>query len=100
MNNNKNNDGGLTDENNMLSIRLSIASAFMSLWIKAYDALLHHGINVRSLKEYRDSALLDAALRGDLETGQSGILEWIKRVEHGVSASIKRKAFKEIKDAE
>lgn len=77
-----------------LSIRLSLASAWVSLWRKAYDALLHHGINVRSTKEFQNTELLDAALEAkDIREGQVHVLEYLKRVESGLNAAVRRKAM-------
>lgn len=77
-----------------LSIRLQLAGAWISVWRKAYDALLHHGINVRSTKEWKETALLDAALEAkDIREGQSSILEYLRRVESGLVAAVRRKGL-------
>lgn len=77
-----------------LSVRLSLAGAWISVWRKAYDALLHHGINIRSTKEWKDTALLDAALEAkDIREGQSSILEYLRRLESGLVAAVRRKGL-------
>lgn len=80
----------------LLSVRLQLAHAFTSMWLRAYDALLSYSINVRDLKEYKDTSLLDRGLAGDLETGRGLILEYIKRVESGIAAAIRRKQMRQV----
>ena len=38
-----------------LSIRLSLAQAWVHFWQLAFDALLHYGVNFRETKEYKDT---------------------------------------------
>ena len=84
-----------------LSIRLQLAGAWISLWRRAYDALLHHGINVRTTKEFKDTSLLDAALEAkDIREGQGSILEYLKRVESGLNAAVRRKGLFKITQEE
>lgn len=91
--------GDDASQNEELSIRLSLAGGWISLWRKAYDALLHHGVNVRTTKEFKDTALLDAALEAkDIREGQVSILEYLKRVESGLNAAVRRKALFKVTD--
>ncbi len=84
-------------ENRLLSVKLNIAHAFISMWLRAYDALLSHQVNVRDLPEYRDQKLLDEGLgKGDLEQGRNKVLEYIKRVESGIMAAIRRKSMRRV----
>lgn len=88
-------DGNREEE---LSIRLSLAQAWVHLWRKAFDALLHHGVNVRDTPEYKDDRLIDEAMAsGNIRAGQSKYLEYLKRVGSGIDAAIHRKGFKRIK---
>jgi hypothetical protein len=82
--------------NRLLTIRLALAQAFHSMWIRAYDALLHHQVNVRDLPEYKDSKLLDKALESDLEKGQGLIVDYLKKVESGINAAVRRKSFRKV----
>lgn len=77
-----------------LAVRLSLAQAALRLWEHAYDALLHHGVNFRTLPEYHDTTYLDAARKGSVTEGQSNILRWIERLTSGIHAAVRRKAFK------
>lgn len=87
----------LQDKNAKLTIRLTLASAFHTMWVKAFDALLHHGVNVRSIPEYNDHARLDRALEVGVEhDGGSRVMDYIKRVENGLRAAIARKGFKQV----
>lgn len=87
----------LVTENATLATKLTIASAFQSMWIKAYDALLHHGINMRDLPEYHDNAALERALEVGIETeGGSRVLDYIKRVANAIDARVRRKGFREV----
>lgn len=96
-NDNKNNADTLATENRILSVRLNLAQAFTSMWLRAYDALLSHSINVRDLNEYKDTTLLDRGLKeGSLEEGRGSILEYIKRVESGIVAAIRRKTMRKV----
>ena len=90
----KNNKDPLVEENRVLSVRVSLGQSFLTMWMTAYDALLSHNINVRDLKEYKDTSLLDAGMaQGSLEDGRGSILEYIKRVESGIVAAIRRKTM-------
>jgi hypothetical protein len=90
---NKNNNNDVR----ILSVRLNLAQAFISMWMRAYDALLHHQVNVRDLPEYKNDALLDEGLKhGSLEQGRNSILEYIKRVENGIAAAVRRKGFRKV----
>lgn len=82
--------------NRILSIRLRLSIAFHTMWIKAFDALLQHQVNVRSLPAYKDSTMLDRALDGDVAAGESSIMEYIKRVENEVTAAVRRKQFRKV----
>lgn len=87
----------MKDREEELSIRLSLAQAWVQLWRKAFDALLNYGVNMRATKEFKDTALLDAALEAkDIREGQSAILEYLKRVESGLAAAIRRKLFAKV----
>lgn len=87
----------LQKKNDTLVTRLTLASAFHTMWVKAFDALLYHGVNVRKLPEYNDHAVLDRALEVGIEHGgDSRVMEYIKRVESGIRAAIRRKGIKEV----
>ncbi len=44
----------LRDEVSQQGVRLTLAQGWVNLLTKAYDALLHDGVNYRDLKEYKD----------------------------------------------
>lgn len=92
-----NQEAPLVIENKLLSTRLRLAHAFQSLVLQGYDALLHHGVNYRELPEHKDTTLLDKGLNhGDLHQGEAHVMEWIKRVGHGIVAKVRRKGIKEV----
>lgn len=88
----------LTVENAGLTHKLSIAAAFMSMWIKAYDALKHHSVDMRELPEYSDHAALDRALEVGVENveGSGRVMAYITRVCNGIDAAVRRKGFREV----
>lgn len=75
-------------------IRLSLAQALVQMWIKAFDALLVHGVNVRKLPEFNNTADLDEANKLPISKGRALLVRWIGRVESGIDAAIRRKNFK------
>lgn len=88
----------LVQENRVLSVRVRLAQAFMGMWQVAYDALLNHGINYRTLPAYKEVTPLDAALENGvtLEQGEANILKYIERVISDIRAAIRRKAFRRL----
>lgn len=80
-----------------LSIRLTMAQAWVKLWQVAFDALLYHRVNMRETKEYADTSLIDSAREAkDVREGQSKVLEYIKRLESGINAAVRRKSIKQV----
>lgn len=93
---NKNRDP-LVQENRILAIKLSLAKAWIGLWIHAFDAMVTHRINIRSLPEYKDpDGLLDQAYRGDLEHGQERVLLYLERCRNGLTAAVRRSTFRKV----
>lgn len=86
-----------TTSEEALRIRLPMAQAFVAMLHKAYDALLHYGINYRDLPAYKDQTLLDEAKTLPLRRGQVSYLEWMKRVRSDIEAAIRRKMFNRVK---
>jgi hypothetical protein len=88
----------LVVENRILQTRLRLAQAFNGLMQAAFDALLTHGVNYRTLPEYKDDGLLDAALGNGvtIERGEANIMSWIERATNGISAAIRRKRFRRL----
>lgn len=88
----------LTEANKGLTNKLTIASAFTSMWIKAYDALRHHSVDMRELPEYSDHAALDRALEVGVENveGSGRVMAYITRVCNGIDAAVRRKGFRKV----
>lgn len=86
----------MDDEKQVLSVRLTLALAFAQMLQKAFDALLYHGVNYRDLPEYKNSTALDDAAKLPLKEGRRVMLEWMRRLEVGISAAIRRKAFRKV----
>lgn len=77
-----------------LGTRLTLAQAWVGFLNFAYDALLHHGINYRSLKEYKNSTELDDAQKLPVTAARDKIVTWLGRLQSAISAAARRKAFK------
>lgn len=77
-------------------VRLRLAQAFIDMLLYAYDALLHHGVNYKTLPAYKDTALLDAAQKLPLEQGHDSFIVWMERIRNDITAAIKRKGFRKV----
>ena len=77
-------------------VRLRLAQAFIDMLLTAYDALLHHGINYRTLPSYMDQTLLDEAKTLPPEKGHDSFMVWMGRVKNDIAAAIKRKGFRKV----
>lgn len=78
---------------NTLEVRLTLAHAWVGFLNFAYDALLHHGINYRSLKEYANSTELDDANKLPVTAARNKITEWLDRLKSAIHAATRRKQF-------
>ena len=78
------------------NVRLMLAQVYLKMKRKAYDALLHHGINFRELRAFKDQTLLEDARNLTLARGQEAYIEWCRRVEHDIDAAITRKSFRRV----
>lgn len=74
-------------------VRLALASAASRMLLKAYDALLHYGVNFRDTQAYKDQTLLDEGRRLPLLRGQESLTEWMRQIERDIAAAVKRKSF-------
>lgn len=80
----------------VLRVRSILAQAFTQMGLKAYDALLNYGVNYRDLPEYKDTTLLDEGYKLPVERGTDKFLEWMRRVEHAITAAVRRKGFRRV----
>lgn len=77
-----------------LVARLTSAQAFGNFLLKAYDALLHYGINYKLLPEWvNGNATLDDARKLKPHAAQWTIINWIVTMENALKAAIRRKQF-------
>jgi hypothetical protein len=86
-------------DNRILAVRLSLAQAWIKVLLQAYDALLHYGINYRTLKEWKDwGAQLAPNLdnHGTLEDGRAKIMNYIERLGNGITAAVRRKHMRPV----
>lgn len=81
-------------EVNTLGVRLTLAQAWVGFLNFAYDALLHHGVNYRTLKEYANSTELDDAQKLPITAARDKIVSWLGRLQSAISATVRRKQFK------
>ncbi len=79
-----------------LVARLQAAQASIQAFLKGFDALLHHGVNMKSLKEWQDTTLLEEAAKLKPRNALPKMIEWTSRLEKSIAASIKRKAFRDV----
>lgn len=92
----------LTRENGDLKTRLHLAQAFGQILNKAYDALLHYGVNFKSLRTWslweRFSEHHESPVVGDTDKRER-LYEWLTRVGRDIDAAVRRKQhIKEVKD--
>lgn len=89
-----NSNGG--DNLKVVKVRLRLAQAFIDMLQHAFDALLHHGVNYRTLPAYKDETLLEEARRLPLEQGHDSFIEWMRRVTKDINAAVRRKGLRQI----
>ncbi|UIY29166.1 hypothetical protein LZK73_21780 [Neorhizobium galegae] len=75
-------------------VRLTLAQAWVSFLHFAYDALLYHGVNYRTLKEYANSTELDDANKLPVSQARDKIVLWLGRLQSSINATVRRKNFK------
>lgn len=75
-------------------VRLTLAQAWIGLYQYAYDALLHYGVNFRSLKEFANTSVLDEALQMPLSQARNKIVEYLGGLKNAIRAAVNRKQFK------
>lgn len=73
--------------------RLSMSRAFVQFLLKAYDALLHHGVNYRTLPEWQDSKALDDIDKVPFDRGVEKTIVWMGRLGNALDAAVRRKGF-------
>ncbi|TPJ33659.1 hypothetical protein [Mesorhizobium sp. B2-8-3] len=81
-------------EVHVLGVRLTLAQAWVGFLNFAYDALLHHGVNYRSLKEYTNSTELDDAQKLPVSAARDKIVGWLGGLQSAIHAAVRRKQFK------
>jgi hypothetical protein len=86
--------GEVRKELHVMGVRITLAQAWIGFLHFAYDALLHHGVNYRTLKEYADSKELDDAQKMPVTEGRDKIVTWLGRLQSAINAAVRRKAFK------
>jgi hypothetical protein len=77
-----------------LGVRLTLAQAWVGFLHFAYDALLYHGVNYRTLREYVNSTDLDDAQKLPVTQARDKITGWLGRLQSGINAAVRRKNFK------
>lgn len=82
----------LRTEVHQQGIRLVLAEAWLRLYGKAYDALLHYGVNFKSLKTWKRRPV--DAYKLPLSQARNVLIDFMKRVENDIAAAIRRKQFK------
>jgi len=83
----------LREEVHQQGIRLVLAEAWVRLYQKAYDALLHFGVNFKGLKEYTKNFPHEAH-KLPISQARNVIIAWMQRMEGGIEAAVRRKQLK------
>lgn len=78
----------------VIGIRLTLAQAWVGFLNFAHDTLVAHGINFKTLNEYKDSTVLDEAAKMPLTKARDKITTWIEKLHSGLHAAVRRKGFK------
>lgn len=85
-------------ERDDLAQRLGMAQQAYQLMVKAYDALLYHGVNFRSLKAYE---FWEKFLHHGEKTPEGHktrtLGDWIVKLRNDIDAAVRRKGIKEVK---
>ena len=76
-----------------VEIRLTLAQAWVGLLTYAYEALLYHGVNYRTLKEYTEDNTLDEAADMPLSAARNKIIHYLGRLQSAIGAAVRRKGF-------
>jgi len=84
----------LRQEVNEQGVRLTLAQAWIKLYQYAYDALLHYGVNYRSLKEFGENTLVEEAMQMPITAGRNKIVEYLGKLQNAIRAAVNRKQFK------
>lgn len=79
---------------NEQGVRLTLAQAWINLYQFAYDALLHYGVNYRSLKEFGDDEAVSEAMEMGVTGGRNKIIEYLGKLHNAIRAAVNRKQFK------
>jgi hypothetical protein len=85
---------GLRRQVNEQEVRLTLAQAWVNFLRFAYDALLHHEVNYKILKEVKDTRTLDEAEDLPVTAARNVIAEYLGRCQNAIKAAIRRKNFK------
>lgn len=86
----------LQQENRVLTLRLSLAHAFIKMLRQAYDALRYHGVDYQTLPTFKNADALDEADKLPLEQGRRHMLGWLERVQHDITAAVRRKQMRRV----
>lgn len=78
--------------------RLNLAQQAYQMMVRAYDALLYHGVNFRKLKTYE---LWEKFLHHHEQPAEGHktrtLGDWIVKLRNDIEAAIRRKNIKEVK---
>lgn len=87
-------DEGVPEDRAELAARLTAARALSQFLLRAYNVLRHYGVNFMDLPEWNDTADLDKAARLKPSQGGPLTIQWLTRLEHALTAAIRRKSFR------
>lgn len=91
----------LRKEVNENGVRLNLAHGWIQVLREGYDALLHWGVNFKSLKEYgagyptyNGTSGQDSVDKLPIGQAQEVYIHWFRRVTNAIRAAVRRKQFK------
>lgn len=82
------------ESNEDIRARVGTYMAFTQVLLKAYHALKNYGVDFQALPEWKDDKTLDEARKLKPIPGQQIVVSWITRLDHAISAAIRRKQLR------
>lgn len=78
--------------------RCAMYEAALQMQQVAYDALLHHGVNFKTLPAFKRQTNLRKGLAEPPLRGLGKYVEWCRRMESEVKATVRRKGMHNVTD--
>lgn len=79
-----------------LEARLTVAEALVKFLLRAFNAFRSYSVDFTSLPEWNNTEDLDKARRLTPQRGMELTIKWLAKLEHGLTAAIRRKQFRDV----